>query len=73
MVYLSKIYTRIGDKGHTALGTGVMVSKDHPRIEAYGTVDEFNSNLGVSTTGMIYILNCNCNFLYKMTIFVIYR
>ena len=47
MVYLSKIYTRIGDKGHTALGSGAMVSKDHPRIEAYGTVDEFNSNLGV--------------------------
>lgn len=47
MVYLSKIYTRVGDKGHTALGTGVMVSKDHPRIEAYGTVDEFNSNLGM--------------------------
>ncbi|NDH05129.1 cob(I)yrinic acid a,c-diamide adenosyltransferase [bacterium] len=47
MVYLSKIYTKVGDKGNTALGTGTMVSKDHPRIEAYGTVDEFNSNIGM--------------------------
>ncbi|MEY4393774.1 MAG: hypothetical protein RL595_1023, partial [Planctomycetota bacterium] len=47
MVYLSKIYTKVGDAGETSLGTGDMVSKDHPRIEAYGTVDELNSNLGI--------------------------
>lgn len=47
MVYLSKIYTRVGDAGETALGTGDMVSKDHPRIEACGTVDELNSTLGM--------------------------
>ena len=47
MVYLSKIYTKVGDAGETSLGTGDMVSKDHPRIDAYGTVDELNSNLGI--------------------------
>lgn len=44
---LSKIYTRTGDKGETGLGDGSRVSKDHPRVEAYGTVDELNSALGV--------------------------
>ncbi len=52
MVYLSKIYTRVGDKGKTALGSGDMVAKDHPRIEAYGTVDELNSNLGMLANQM---------------------
>jgi cob(I)alamin adenosyltransferase len=47
MVYLSRIYTKVGDKGETALGTGKMVPKDHPRVSAYGSVDELNSVLGV--------------------------
>lgn len=47
MVYLSRIYTKVGDKGETALGTGRMVAKDHPRVAAYGSVDELNSVLGV--------------------------
>jgi len=44
---LSKIYTRTGDDGSTGLGDGTRVPKDHPRVEAYGTVDELNSVLGL--------------------------
>ncbi|HET7711237.1 MAG TPA: cob(I)yrinic acid a,c-diamide adenosyltransferase, partial [Thermoanaerobaculia bacterium] len=42
-----KIYTRTGDRGETSLLGGARVRKDHPRIEAYGTVDELNSYIGV--------------------------
>ena len=48
MVVLNKIYTRTGDKGTTALGTGVRVPKSHQRIAAYGTVDETNAAIGVA-------------------------
>jgi cob(I)alamin adenosyltransferase len=44
---LSKIYTRTGDDGTTGLGDGARVAKDSPRVEAYGTVDEANSALGL--------------------------
>lgn len=44
---LSKIYTRTGDDGSTGLGDGSRVQKDCLRVEAYGTVDEANSALGV--------------------------
>lgn len=47
MVYLSRIYTKSGDKGETALGDGARVPKDHPRVVAYGSVDELNSVLGL--------------------------
>jgi cob(I)alamin adenosyltransferase len=47
MVYLSRIYTRTGDHGDTALGDATRVPKNHPRVTAYGTVDELNSALGV--------------------------
>ncbi len=51
---LSKIYTRTGDDGSTALGDGSRVAKDHPRVEAYGTVDEANSAIGLvlAATGL---------------------
>src|SRR3954465_14893161 len=44
---LSKIYTRTGDDGTTGLGDGHRVRKDHVRVEAYGTVDEANSAIGM--------------------------
>src|SRR5437868_6903563 len=52
MVYLSRIYTKTGDHGDTGLGDGSRVPKDHPRVTAYGTVDELNSLLGVFLTQM---------------------
>ncbi|HRE60333.1 MAG TPA: cob(I)yrinic acid a,c-diamide adenosyltransferase [Micropepsaceae bacterium] len=48
MVVLNRIYTKTGDGGETALGTGKRVPKDDPRIEAYGTVDETNAVIGVA-------------------------
>lgn len=42
-----KIYTKTGDGGETGLFAGPRVSKDHPRIEAYGCVDELNTVLGL--------------------------
>ncbi len=42
-----KVYTRTGDAGMTSLVSGNRVSKDDVRVEAYGTVDELNSNIGV--------------------------
>lgn len=50
MVYLSRIYTKTGDAGDTGLGDGSRVSKDHPRVTAYGTVDELNAVLGIFVT-----------------------
>lgn len=44
---LSKIYTRTGDKGNTGLGDGSRVDKDDIRVEAFGTVDELNSIIGM--------------------------
>jgi cob(I)alamin adenosyltransferase len=48
MVVLNRIYTKTGDKGETALGSGKRVAKNDLRIEAYGTVDETNSAIGVA-------------------------
>ncbi len=49
-VNLTRIYTRLGDGGETHLGDMSRVAKTHPRIEAYGTVDELNAQLGVALT-----------------------
>jgi cob(I)alamin adenosyltransferase len=45
-----KIYTRTGDTGDTGLFGGGRVPKDHPRVDAYGTVDELNASLGWART-----------------------
>ena len=47
-VNLTRIYTRLGDGGETHLGDMSRVPKTHPRIEAYGTVDEHNAQIGVA-------------------------
>ena len=44
---MSKIYTKTGDSGQTSLVGGQRVEKTHPRLEAYGTVDELTSHLGL--------------------------
>jgi cob(I)alamin adenosyltransferase len=51
MPRITKVYTRTGDDGTTGLGTGRRVAKDSLRIEAYGTVDELNSHIGVALAG----------------------
>jgi cob(I)alamin adenosyltransferase len=51
MVYLSRIYTKTGDAGETSLGDGSRVPKDHPRVAAYGSVDELNAVLGLLVAG----------------------
>jgi cob(I)alamin adenosyltransferase len=48
MVVLSKIYTKTGDAGETALGNGARVAKHSLRVTAYGTVDETNATLGLA-------------------------
>ena len=47
MVKLTRIYTKGGDKGETSLGRGERVAKHDPRVDAYGTVDELNSVIGL--------------------------
>ena len=49
-VNLTRIYTRLGDGGETHLGDMSRVPKTHPRIEAYGDVDELNAQIGVTLT-----------------------
>jgi cob(I)alamin adenosyltransferase len=48
MVRLDRIYTKTGDDGTTGLGDGTRVAKHHPRVAAYGTVDELSSALGLA-------------------------
>ncbi|HEY2919530.1 MAG TPA: cob(I)yrinic acid a,c-diamide adenosyltransferase [Candidatus Binatia bacterium] len=48
MVRITRVYTRTGDKGETSLVGGKRVPKDSPRIDAYGTIDELNSIVGLA-------------------------
>jgi cob(I)alamin adenosyltransferase len=47
-INLTRIYTKLGDSGETHLGDMSRVPKTHPRIEAYGTVDELNAHIGLA-------------------------
>src|SRR6476646_2325300 len=49
-VNLTRIYTRLGDDGETHLGDMSRVAKTHPRIEAYGAIDELNALVGLALT-----------------------
>jgi cob(I)alamin adenosyltransferase len=67
-----KIYTKFGDKGQTSLYGGQVVAKDHPRIEAYGTLDELNSNIGlaacsISDEHVVEILTHIQNDLFRIS------
>lgn len=56
-----KVYTKTGDEGSTSLVGGTRVSKAHVRLEAYGTVDELNAQLGLLRT---YLLDeADCEFV----------
>lgn len=54
MVHINRVYTRAGDDGTTALGGGQRVPKDSLRIDAYGTVDETNSVIGVAVSAGLH-------------------
>lgn len=54
MVHINRVYTRAGDTGTTALGGGQRIPKDSLRIEAYGTVDEVNSAIGVAVAAGLH-------------------
>jgi len=62
LVHLDKIYTKSGDTGKTSLGNGERVQKTHPRVVAYGGVDELNSLLGLAEAG-----NVSPGFAEKLT------
>ena len=46
-ILINKVYTRKGDTGKTRLADGELRSKDDPRVESYGTIDELNAHLGL--------------------------
>lgn len=52
---LTKIYTRVGDRGQTLLASGAKIRKTAPRIEAYGSVDELNSFVGLLRDRLVEI------------------
>lgn len=54
---MTKIYTKTGDKGETSLFGGQRITKSHPRIEAYGSIDELNALLGLSIAHVQEILS----------------
>jgi len=60
------IYTKKGDKGKTSLGSGVRVFKDSKRVEAYGTIDELNSVLGLTKSHLGLINKKYARYLEKI-------
>jgi len=62
------IYTKKGDKGTTALGSGVRVYKDTPRVSAYGTIDELNASLGIINAHLALIRKKYARYLFDITL-----
>lgn len=64
----SKVYTRTGDKGTTALVSGARISKADLRIDLYGQVDELNSRVGMMVSFMqeMKFFNSEINFLHRL-------
>ena len=62
---INRVYTRRGDAGETGLAGGQRVAKDSPRIEAYGTVDELNSFLGLARSTVHELVSHNGR-IYKL-------
>ena len=60
MVTLTRIYTKGGDKGQTSLGRGERVPKHDLRVEAYGTVDEANSAIGIVRSAIARTVKRDC-------------
>jgi len=67
---ITKVYTKTGDKGITGLVDGSRVPKNHPRIEAYGTVDELNAIIGIIRT---FLTEYNTDSSLKMIDDCLYR
>lgn len=61
------IYTKKGDKGRTSLGSGVKRWKDDIRVDAYGTIDELNANLGIASSQLGVIKKKYAKYLLKIT------
>ncbi len=66
-----KIYTKTGDKGKTSLFGGTRVPKHHIRIEAYGTIDELNSYIGLVRNQKIDKTIANCLITIQSELFTI--
>lgn len=62
------IYTKKGDRGKTSLGSGIKKWKDDVRVEAYGTIDELNANLGVIRSQFVGINNKYAQYLSEITL-----
>ena len=66
------IYTRTGDHGETSLADGSRISKNDPRVEAYGTVDELNGNIGL-LRAMIATMGYSCLSEYETLLLGVQR
>lgn len=64
------IYTKKGDKGKTALGSGVRVYKDAPRVDAYGTIDELNASLGIINAQLSLSSKKYAQYLSRITLLI---
>jgi len=71
MVRINKVYTKTGDGGETRLASGERIAKNHPRIEAYGTVDELNSLVGIVRCFNLQQPDCEARGKLELILFTI--